>query len=141
MRIRPLRSRPAASALALALAGCTLVTGADDSLHVFYTPMDRDVPGEVNWPERPNVFGGATVLIRGAMVSPCGAVDSRAERFGGVVTVRITSLDDSRSCPAAMFLQPFEAEVTGLKPGQYEIRVEITSVAKSRPAVVSVTGG
>ncbi len=141
MRRRAGRSQLAASVLTLVLAACTLVTGADDSLRVYYTPMDRDVPGEVNWPERPTVFGGTTVLIRGAMVSPCGAVDSRAERAGRVVIVRITSLDDRRGCPAAMYLQPFEAEVTGLKPGLFEVRVEITSVAPSHPTVVTVTGG
>ena len=130
----------AASLVGLGAAGCSLTLGPDDSLRVFYTPMDRDVPGEVNWPEHPTIFGGATVLIRGAMVSPCGAVESRAERAGAVVTVRITSLDDSRHCPAAQYLQPFEAEVIGLQPGRYEIRVEITSVAPVKPTVIDVAG-
>jgi hypothetical protein len=130
----------AATWLAVGAAACSLSLGPDDSLRVFYTPMDRDLPGEVNWPEHPTIFGGATVLIRGAMVSPCGAVDSRAERVGAVVTVRIASLDDTRRCPASRYLQPFEAEVTGLRPGRYEIRVDITSVAPVKPTVLEIAG-
>ena len=123
----------------LATAGCTLRTDPGDELRVYYTPMDRDVPGEVDWPERPNVFGGISVLVRGAMVSPCGSVVSRAARSGQVVTVQIVSTDDSRGCPASRFLQPFEAEVTGLRPGQYEVRLRITSVKAVAPTLVTIS--
>ncbi len=129
MRPSRLRASCAATWLVLAGAGCTFTLEPGDDLRVYYSPMDRDLPGEVNWPERPNVFGGRTVLIRGAMVSPCGAVVSRAALVGRTVTVQITSVDDSRSCAAARFLQPFEAEVTGLPAGAYRIRTVITSVA------------
>lgn len=132
--------RLALGALALvASAGCTLFTASDDALRVYYTPRDLGPPGEVDWPTRPSVFGGATVIVRGAMVSPCGAVVSRAERAGTTVTIRITSVDDSRACPAAQNLQPFEAELIGLRPGTWDIHLDITSVAEVRPTRVAIT--
>ncbi len=137
MIARSARVLAAGTALLLG-AGCTLFTAADDGLRVFYTPRDLGPPGEVDWPTRPSVFGGATVVVRGAMVAPCGAVVSRAERTGTTVTIRITSVDDSRTCPAAQYLQPFEAELTGLRPGTWDIHLAITSVAPVVPTRVVV---
>ncbi|MBI3793058.1 MAG: hypothetical protein HY275_19570 [Gemmatimonadetes bacterium] len=122
----------------VAATGCAAPTDPSSGLRVYYTPMD-DIPGQVDWPERPSVFGGATVVVRAAMVSPCGAVVSSATRSGATVVVRIESVNDTRSCPAAAFLQPFEAEVTGLPPGQYEIHLAITSVKAVSPSVITIS--
>jgi len=122
------------------IPGCSAPTSPTD-LPISIELVRLSSPTEYSaWPFTPSLQGGATITVRGYGPFGCGSPLATAGLWAGTVNVRIVASTEHQICLANIPVwQPFKAELTGLAPRDYRVRISVTGQPGTTDATISVT--
>lgn len=122
--------------LAPALAACTERSLAVEFAETPITPAEVD-----SWTAVTVRSAHHEVLVRRTMTTPswCRDLEADVVQTGSDVTLRVSAMESDDACPAGEGLWGYLAEIRGLRPGRYNLRVVHTFADPRRPSVVELT--